>query len=272
MLSPAQKILRDGKITASFVPQLISGNSAAILSKWKELVGDPTWEPEDFSKSWPMALGSHVEGLALDWREQKTKSEISRRGEVVFHPTRPHVAATLDGYRASDRAVLDAKWIDSRLGLDDRLAYYTPQLVVQRACVPEAEFAALVVVHGGAEPQELFANITPDYEESIWLRIDQFWACVENLTPPVPLPPLPPPPERWTKIDLDDPATENLNWRATMQWNLAQWRETRAAAELHAAASADVKKLLPDDCGELISGGTIVKRNRARAVSIKVLT
>jgi hypothetical protein len=271
MLSPAQKILRDGKITASFVPQLISGNRAAILSKWKELVGDPTWEPEDFSKSWPMALGSHIESLALDWQERKSKMEITRRGEVVFHPTRPYVAATLDGFRAANNTVLDVKWIDSRLSLDERLAYYTPQLVVQRACV-EAAYAGLLVVHGGAEPQELFANITAEYAEQVWDRVDAFWTCVEELTPPVPLPPVPPPPERWTKIDLDNPASENLNWRATMQWNLARWRETRAAAELYATSAAEIKQILPDDCGELISGGTIVKRNRARAVSIKVLT
>lgn len=266
-LTTVQKHLRDGKLTASFAPWLIAGDKPMILSKWQELVGDPGWKEPDYSNNWAMELGSILETPALNWREKKTGMEITRRGEVVFHPTRPYVAATLDGYRAGDRAVLDAKWIDGHMGLDDRLAFYTPQLIVQRACVPEAEHAALVAIHGGAEPMELFANITQEYEARVWGCIDAFWRCVERLTPPVELPPVPPPPERWIKIDLDRDG-HAYNWTTTMRWHLEQWAETREAFEVHGAATADVKKLLPDNCKELINGGVIVKRNRARAVTI----
>ena len=46
MLSPQQHKARDGKVTASFLPSLMSGDKDKILREWKRLVGDPTYEAE----------------------------------------------------------------------------------------------------------------------------------------------------------------------------------------------------------------------------------
>jgi len=249
----------------------MAGDEPAIHLKWLELIGDPDWTPEDLSGSWPVQLGSHVETFALNWHERRTRMELSRRGEVVMHPERPFFCCTLDAWRDADRTCVDCKWVNAHRAIDETVAYYTPQLVGQRGCTG-ADRVALLVVHGGSEPQEIEVRLDPDYESTVWTRVDQFWRCVETLTPPVLVVPMPAvvPPEQWRTVDLnDDGERARHNWAAAMCEHLGAWRDTRAAAERNEAARAGVKSLLPEDVGTLRFGGVQVKRNRARAVSIK---
>lgn len=98
MLSPDQIEARRGKLTASRVACLMNGTKEEILNLWRELVGDPKWEPEDLSGVWPVQLGSTTEELNLDWFELKTGKSVTRRGEVVVHPEYEWAACTLDGW------------------------------------------------------------------------------------------------------------------------------------------------------------------------------
>jgi len=272
-LTKEQRAARAEKITASFLTHLMEGDGDAIHDKWLECIGDPSWKPRDrdSAENWAMALGAHIEPLALDWHERRTRHELSRRGEVVVHPARPFFCCTLDAWRADDRTCLDCKWIDGHNRLDDWVVHYIPQLIGQRGCTG-ADRAALLVVHGGAAPQEIEARIDPEYEALVWQRVDQFWQCVETLTPPVAVVPMPRivPPEQWRTVNLDD-ADERArhNWAAAMCDHLGAWRETRAAAERNDAARAGVKSLLPEDVGKLHFAGVQVRRNRAGAVSLK---
>ena len=158
MLSPEQLAARENKITASFLPALMAGNEQVILSKWRELIGDPTWVRDDLTDDWLPSFGSYVEPFALDWHQRKTGKALTRRGEVVTHPTRPYVAATLDAWREADNTVIDCKTINAHRALDDVVSYYVPQLICQRACVG-ADKAALLIVHGGTEPQEITVDL-----------------------------------------------------------------------------------------------------------------
>jgi hypothetical protein len=153
--------------------------------------------------------------------------------------------------------------------LDHVLAYYQPQLIVQRRCV-ECDNVALLISHGGATPAEYAVTIEPDYEAVVWERINQFQRCVETLTPPVEVMQLQPltPPEQWRTIDLDQEG-ELPNWAPDMKAQLIEWYVTRDAAVANEAARDEIKKLLPEDVGKLRFAGTLVSRNRARAVSIK---
>lgn len=266
MLTAAQQSARDGKVTASFVPALIAGDTAAIARKYLELIGAPSYVPEDMTKSWPAQLGSYLEPFALDWNESKTQKELTRRGEFVQHPKLPYLGATLDAWREHDRTCIDAKWVGHHVELRAAITYYTPQMVIQRACTG-ADRAALLIVHAGAEPAEYEIFITPDYEATVLTVVAEFWRCVETLTPPVELPTCPPPPERWTKIDLDVDAP---NWAPEMIELLDVWQRTTASAEAHEAAKAGVKQLLPDDCGELRHGDRLITRARNRALRIRI--
>jgi predicted phage-related endonuclease len=265
-LSPEQLAAREGKITASFAPQLMAGDEPAIHNKWLELIGDPDWQPEDLGDKWAVQFGSFIEKFALDWHEQKYQHALTRRGEVATHPSRPYVAATLDAFREFDQCVIDCKGCGAWRPLDEIIAHYTPQMVVQKACAP-ANNAALLVVHGSAEPVELTIHIDAAYEAVVWQRIEQFWDCVQNLKPPVALAPVTPP-EQWRTIDLVGQFAEH-NWAPDIEVALIDWAANVDSAADFAGAVERIKKFLPEDVGKLTYKELTVSRNRARAVSIK---
>ena len=60
-LTQAQLAARDGKLTASRVACLMTGDAERIYALWLEMVGDPSFEPEDLSDVWPVQLGSVTE-------------------------------------------------------------------------------------------------------------------------------------------------------------------------------------------------------------------
>jgi hypothetical protein len=267
-LSAVQRRLREGKITASFLPSLMAGDESAIHNKWLELIGDPRFVPEDFEDNWPVQFGSFIEGFALDWHARKTGWPLVRRGEVVQHPTRDNFCCTLDGFREHDRCALDCKAVNAFTPVDDTVAFYTSQMIGQRACLV-CDKVAILLVHGGGEPQEIPLQIDPDYEGQVWQRVDQFWRCVESLTPPVHLNlKRVVPPEQWRSIDFDADG-EKPNWAADMAPLLQIWLETEAGHKRCEESKAKIKELLPDDVGKLFAGDALVSRNRAGAVSIK---
>ena len=259
---------RRERITASMAPQLMAGDAMVLQRLFLRAIGDPRYEDDGFSSSWIARYGLAVEPLALDWHEEKTGHELTLRGEQVFHPCRPYVSATLDAYRPHDSTVLDVKCINAHRDIDDAVAYYCPQLVVQKECA-RAERAALLIVRGGAAPQEVAAEWDGPYQAAVWDAIDRFWQCVENLTPPVPLQfPRVVPPEQWRSIDLDRVA-DQPNWAGQMRELLISWDDTETGAKAHEAAKEAIKKLLPDDCGRLTFSCYAIARSKSNAVSIK---
>jgi hypothetical protein len=267
-LTAEQLRLREGKITASFLPQLMAGDAPAIYAKWLELIGDPAWEPEDNTNNWPMHFGSFVESFALDWHQRRTGRALVRRGEVVDHPSWPGIACTLDAFRADDRCAIDVKCCGAFQAINDICNYYSPQLICQRACTA-ADRVAILLVHGGAEPIEIPVDIDRDYETAVWQRVREFQHCVENLTPPVTLDiKRIVPPEQWRAVDLNRDS-EQYNWSGEMIPLLVTWADTEAHAKQNAEAKEKIKVLLPDDVGHVTYAGLIIARNRAGAVSIK---
>jgi hypothetical protein len=98
-LTAAQLEARKGKLTASAIGALMSGDPAKVKELWQRMVGDPAYVEPDFSRAWPVQLGTVTEELNLDWYTVKTKREITLRGEVVVSDELPWAAATLDGWR-----------------------------------------------------------------------------------------------------------------------------------------------------------------------------
>jgi hypothetical protein len=96
MLSPAQIEARKGKLTASRVACLMTGDATEIMRLYLEMIGEE--RPENLSDVWPVQLGSATEQLNLDWFERKNRMPVTRRGEVVVHPDYPWAACTLDGW------------------------------------------------------------------------------------------------------------------------------------------------------------------------------
>ena len=272
-LTALKMTARENRVTASFLPKLMAGDEAAILNEWRRIVDDPAYEPEDLSDKWAVQFGSFIESFALDWHARKAGNTLIRRGEVVTHPERPHVCCTLDAFRPFDNTVIDVKAIGQWRKLDDALPYYAPQMACQRACVG-AEKASLLVVHGGGEPVEYPVELSPEYEAAVWQRVDEFWRCVETLTPPVAMagvaPPVPP--ERWRTVDIDwliESKAEMPNWAHAIQADVSQWQSTARQAKVNASAAKAIKELLPDDVGLVTYLGVKISRAKNGAVTIK---
>jgi len=259
-LTKKQLEAREGKITASFLPALMSGDSAKILNEWRRVVGDPGYVAEDLSDSWPVHFGSLIEPYALDWHQRKTNLPLTRRGEVVDHPDRPYFCCTLDAYREADHTVIDCKAPGQWRKIDEVVAYYTPQMIAQAACVGAAK-AALLIVHGGSEPAEYPVEWTPEYEVEVWRRVDNFHAHVESLTPPVELPAVAAPVKRLKIVDM----TDSSEWAA----QAGRWLQAYGAAQTARDAEKELKALVPADAVKAFGAGIEITRNRAGSLSLR---
>lgn len=249
-------------------PALMAGKPQVLQQLFLRAIGDPRWEPDEFENSWQAAFGLHVEPLALDWHAKKTGATLVDRGAQFFHPTREYVSCTLDARRADDNTALDVKCINAFWDIDDAAAHYTPQMVVQVECA-KASRAALLVVQGGTEPQEIEIYIDDEYRALVWDRIDWFWDCIQSFTPPHPLDfPRIVPPELWRRIDLDNDG-DQPNWSNEMKELLTRWAETRDTAKEHDAIKAHVKEIFPDDCGKLVYAHYTVARAKNNAITIR---
>lgn len=259
-LTPEQQEAHATKITASFVPYLMAADMPKIIAKWKQLVGDPTYEPEDLSENWPVNFGSHVEGFAIDWHERKTAQKLIRRQEVVVHPLYPYVSASLDAWREEDRSVIDCKTVNSYRPIDDVQAFYVPQLIIQRACA-NADRAALLIVHGGLEPKEYQVSWDADYEVLVWERIHWLWQCVQDLEPPADLP----------AAAAPVPAVKTYDMTGSNQFadGANRWLANKEAAGKFDKAAKDLKALVPADAKLTHGHGIQISRATNGNLSIR---
>jgi hypothetical protein len=267
VLSADQLARRQFKITASMLPILMHGDEAALLRLYCEEIGETEREPANYA----MQLGSHVEPFMLDYTEQKTGHAITRRGEVVDHPTVPEFCCTLDGYRAFDDAIIENKFLAPFQHREHFIPYYYPQAIAQMRCVG-ASRAVLHVGRGTGEPEEF--DITPkpgdqgaaDYEAEMWDRVYRFRLCLRTFTPPVPMPRVVTP-EIWRTIDL---SVEPIpNWGHVMLPTLQVYEDTRAMANEHEQAGKDARALVPDDVAIVLTPEHRLARDKRGVISIR---
>jgi len=260
-LTPEQHARRDGKIGASFIPYLMAGNEAKILSEWRRLVGDPEYVEEDLSDVWLPSFGSFIEPFALDWHARKTGHELVDRGVWVNHPELDFIGCTLDCRRPFDNWVLDCKAPGRFRKLDDVLDMYPGQLVVQKDCA-KAAGAALLVVHGGDEPQEYEVTWDLAYANEVWSRVAWFWERVESLQPPCKIPAAKAPVPAVRHVDM---STSN-SWCAFAEG----WLATKAAAKANKDAAEGIKSLIEADVARAFGHGIVASRAKTGAITIRV--
>lgn len=259
-LTAEQQRQRAGKITASFLPKLMAGDEEAIYREWQRLVEHPDYEPENLDDRWPVQFGSYIESFALSWHERKTGRPLIRRGEVVIHPDMPYVSCTLDAYRDDDACVIDCKAPGRWRKLDDVLAYYPAQMVVQRACVVGVR-AALLVVHGGDEPAEHPIEWDDAFEAAVWTRVAWFQECIEGLIPPVAV----------KAVEAPVAAVRVVDMAMSNAWgeHAGTWLANREAAKAFDAATKELKALVEPDVSRAFGHGLAASRAKNGAITIK---
>jgi predicted phage-related endonuclease len=260
MLTDEQRARRAGKVTASFVPALMAGDERRMLAEWMRLVDHPDYVEEDLSENWSVEFGSYIEPFALDWHVQRTGYPLTLRGDWVWHSEHSWLGATLDAWREHDSTVIDCKAPGAYRNLDEVRAYYAPQLLVQRACL-NADRAALLIVHGGAEPVEYEATWDAAYEAQVWERIHWFWQRVETLQPPCAIP----------AVKGPVPAIRTVDMTGSNAWaqGAAEWLGHQAAAGRFNDSVKILKSLIEPDVMKAFGHGISATRSRAGAISIK---
>src|SRR5262245_31620717 len=275
-LNAEQQAKRKGRITGSSAPWIAAGDERRILNEYFRLTDDPRYEPLDFEDEWVVYRGEFGETPSLDWHERKSRMELTRRGEVVIHPTRDYLCTTLDAYCAAASMTIDAKWPNAHRDPEEVLSFYAPQCLVQKACVG-CDYCGLLITRADEPP---FLAVLPEtaayheYAERLMGKIDALWQCVVTRTPPVEIVEAPPltPPERWRSINFDNESDRAAhNWAPEMIEHIGAWAGSYSAAKINEVAREGIKLFLPEDCRSLTYQGVEIKRNRARAVSIKLV-
>jgi hypothetical protein len=259
-LTAEQQERRAFKVTASMLPILMSGDADAIQRLYAQEIGEIEREPSNYA----MDLGSFVEPFILNFTERKTGHAITRRGEVVDHPSIAEFCCTLDGYRAHDDAVIETKFLAPFRNKEEFVIYYYPQLLSQMRCVG-AKRGVLLVGQGTSEPVE--HEIIPDdvYEQAMWSRVAEFRHCLRTFTPPFPMPKKVPI-DQFRMVDLsEDPMP---NWGAVMLPLLQIYEATRDAAAEHDSAGKEARALVPDDVNIVLAGEHKLSRDKRGAIRI----
>lgn len=261
-LNAEQLKMRDGRITASFLPSLMAGDTPKIVNEWRRLIGDPNYEPDDLSHNWPVQFGSFIETFALDWHQRVTGQPLTLRGHVVIHPDMEHVCCTLDAFREFDRTAIDCKAIGAYRKLDDVIPFYAPQMVAQKACT-KASAAALLIVHGGSEPAEHPVIISEEYESAVWERVAFFWGCVSSLQAPGELPAatVPVAPELMITMDMEG----NNSWSS----NAVDWLANKDSARTFETAAKSLKELVAPNVKLAHGHGIQISRSNAGSLTIR---
>lgn len=261
VLTAEQHKLREGKVSASFMPSLMFGNEEKILNEWRRLIGDPDYV-DDFKPNWFTEYGSYLEALMLDWREKKTGHKMTMRGDVLYHPVYNWASCTLDAFSGPEDMVVECKTMNNFRNADEAVRFYSWQALYQ-AGIKGCKRACLYVSRGGMEPEEVEIERNEFMETSMWTKAKEFYHCVETLTPPVTMATSFHPSIKKDMREVD--MTGNNAWAT----NAVDWLANRDGAKKFKDADKEIKELVEGDVGLAIGHGIIVKRNKAGSLSIK---
>jgi hypothetical protein len=260
MLTRAQLDARAGKLTASRISALMTGDAEKVMRLYREMIGEQP--EEDMSDVWPVQLGSVTEALNLDWYE-RNGNPLSRRGEVVSHPIFEWAAATLDGWDTILLCPIECKHVGGREPLEVVIDRYQPQMQWQMECT-QAPQCALSVIMGTNEPVIEYIPFDHAYTTEMIRRGAQFMDFVRRREPPVALAPVPPPCDPTKIIDM----TGNNGWAHAA----GAWLDTKLSAERCKNSEKILKEYVPADAKKCFGHGVQITRDRANRLSLREQT
>jgi predicted phage-related endonuclease len=258
MLTHVQLDARKGKLTASRIACLMTGDAPKIMDIYLEMIGEKL--RDDLSHVWPVRLGIATESLQLDWYEERSASTVSRRGDVVVHNRHDWAACTLDGWDEILNCPVEVKHVGGREPLEVVIDRYQPQLQWQME-VTGATQCVLSVIMGANVPIVEYIDRDADYAAEMVKRGAQFMACVAARCVPVVLEPLPAPADASRIYDM----SRNNSWGS----EAFIWRENKPAADRCRDAEKILKALVPDDAKKCHGYNIQITRDRAGRLSLR---
>ncbi len=264
MLTGAQKLAREGKLTASKVSCLMTGDKEKIMQVWRELCGDSSYQEENLDDVWPVQLGLITEPLNLEWYTKKTGHILSRHGEVVQHPNYNWAAATLDAFDGIIPGPIEAKCVGGFDPIEKVIERYQPQIQWQLE-VTECNQAVLSVIEGGRVPRLVNLDRDKSYADELMARALRLMEHVWNMTPPVEMEPIEL--KRISRLK-DYDMMGNNRWAAAA----SDWLKHKEAAKLWETSVETIKGLIENDAASATGYGITAKRDRANRISIKPIS
>lgn len=260
MLTDKQIAERAGKLTASAIGCLMTGDQAKIMNLWRELTGDPSFVRDDLSDIWPVQLGVATEELHLSWLERKRGVKFTHRGTVHTHPTLKWAAATTDAWWEESGCPVEVKHIGGFEGRDVVRARYMPQVHWLMFCTG-AKKALFSVIEGAREPSWEIIPLDEDYAAELLKRAEAFMKCVWELTSPVAQAPVEAPVKAIKTYDY----TGNNEWAS----EASVWVANYKSAKIAAASEKTLKAMVPADAQRVHGYGIEITRNKASSLSLK---
>lgn len=259
-LTPAQIAARTGKLTASRIACLMTGDAVAIMRLYREMIGEEV--SEDLSHVWPVRLGEVTEQLQLDWYEMQG-APVLRRGEVIVHARHTWAAATLDGWDGVLRCPIECKHVGGREPLEVIVERYQPQMQWQMECTGATQ-CALSVIMGANAPIVEYIERDAEYAAEMVRRGAQFIDCVKARRDPVALPPVAAPVDASKVYDM----TGHNQWADAA----VRWLENIAPAGVAKDAEKILKSLVPADAKKCTGYDVQITRDRAGRLSLRELS
>lgn len=257
-LTAEQLKLRDGRLTASRVSCLMTGDEQKIMDLWRLMVGE-TGE-QSLSDVWPVVLGEATEALNLSWYERTTGRKLTRRGEVVICPSADWAAATLDGWDDVECGPVDAKHVGGFEPRETVVTRYMPQMMWQMICTCSS-WSALSIIEGARKPVVEVVLWDETYAMELWRRAEAFMECVETLTPPVVMAPVAPPVAPVRTVSMEG---SNI-WAVSA----AQWLANQEASRQFDRAAKSIRELVTPDMAKAHGHGIEAERDARGAIRIR---
>ncbi len=194
--------------------------------------------------------------------------------ELVVCKRYPFMAANLDGMTTTpqgDRSVIDAKHVG--LSGEAEILRYTPAGVWQATCAG-TDWWGLSIICGNKWEPPVFQEVDPLYQAEMIARATECWGYIERdeeppegTAEPV-LAPKPQPKLRSVIIPIDDDEVyaamcRRDNWLPEAMDHIRAIVHTDAAAKVNAIRREDMKRLVPEDVGEVRLGRYSLKRDKA---------
>jgi hypothetical protein len=290
-LSAAGLERRQRHICAGDAARLMAGEWRSV---YREKIGLTL--PEDLSGVLPVQLGTFDEPFNLYWYQKQTGRKInyytdspllgsiwigltgdldSLRPEWMASRLFPWMGAHLDGMTTTARGescVIDAKHVGRA---DDPMIVRYTAAGTHQATVAGCNWWALSVLIGNSKWELIEQEVDPLYQAELIEAESEFWGYVERREEPedrvetAVLPPAPQP--RLRIIQLEDEFQDSWpNWAGDLLPLIRTFAETNGAAVIHNITRDKIKKLLPDDVGEITRGLFKAKRDKAGVIRMSI--